>query len=289
MGKSQEIEAWSKVLDNRVEWFSFDYKAIWAYRDLILLLVRRDFTAIYKQTILGPLWHVIQPVLTSLMYMTVFGMVARISTDGVPKILFYMSGVVFWNYFSNCLNSTSNTFVSNAAIFSKVYFPRLCVPISSLIANLISLSIQMSVFFIILAFYWWRGMIFNLHPSALLFPLLILQTALLGLGLGCLISSMTTKYRDLGMVMGFMTQLMMYATPIVYPLSEVSRHVPSNFQWFWHINPMTSVIETMRYSFLGQGTFDVNLVLMSWLITAGIFVAGLIAFHRVEKSFVDTV
>lgn len=285
MNENTSAETWTKTLRSRNGWFDFDLRELWRYRDLIALFVRRDFVAIYKQTILGPLWFLLQPLFSTLIFTVVFGNIARIPTDGLPPILFYLAGIVSWSYFANCLTSTSNTFVANAGIFGKVYFPRLTVPVSVVITNLITFAIQFLLFLAIAAYFYLKGAAVQPNKWILLFPLLLLQMGVLGLGFGILISSMTTKYRDLNMALGFGVQLWMYATPIVYPLSQV----PDKWRWIYTLNPMSAVVETFRYAFLGSGSIQPGQLATSAVVTLVILALGVVMFSRVEKSFMDTV
>ena len=255
------------------------------YKDLLFLFVKRDFISQYKQTILGPLWFFIQPLLTTITFTIIFGNLAKISTDGIPKVLFYMSGITFWNYFADCINKTSTTFVVNQGLFSKVYFPRIIVPFSIIINNLFKFAIQFLLLSGFWLFYFFNTDLIIPNFTLLLLPFLILVMALLGLGIGMIISSLTTKYRDLTFLVSFGVQLLMYASPIVYPLSLLS----SNYKWLLFINPMTSIIETFKYGFLGQGEFDIFWLFYSLLISITIFFIGLFIFNKVEKSFIDTV
>lgn len=279
------VEKWSTVIKSKTGWFDIDLKELWRYRDLMSLFVRRDFVAVYKQTILGPLWFLIQPLFSTVVFTVVFGNIAKIPTDGIPPMLFYMSGIVAWNYFSTCLSSTSNTFVANANIFGKVYFPRMTVPISVVIVNLLTFTIQ---FFLFLGFYFYfevRGV--TLKPSlwVLATPLLVVQMGILGLGMGMLVSSLTTKYRDLTFAVGFGTQLWMYATPIVYPMSQI----PERWQWLFAINPMASIVETFRFAFLGSGSVNPQYLAIGIAMTFLTLFMGIILFNRIEKTFMDTV
>lgn len=278
-------EKWDLIIQPKKRLFEIDLGALWRYRDLIALFVRRDFVSKYKQTILGPLWFVLQPALTTIMFALVFSRIAKISTDGLPPILFYMSGTVAWTYFSTCLNSTSNTFITNANIFGKVYFPRLAVPISIVISTLIQFFIQFALLIIIMGFYWFKGIGFHLNIYILLLPVLILLMALMGLGFGIVISSLTTKYRDLVYLVTFGVQLWMYATPIVYPLSSISE----KYRFWVLLNPLTSVIETFRFALLGSGTFNPFQLLYSTVFAFVIVIIGILLFNRVEKTFIDTV
>lgn len=265
--------------------FEIDLKEIWNYRDLIFLFVKRTFVSQYKQTILGPAWAIIQPLLTTLVFTVVFGGLAGLPTDGIPSFLFYMCGTICWNYFSSNLTVTSNTFVANAAIFGKVYFPRLVLPISTVITNLISFGIQLITFMIFWMIYMLSGS--AIHPNwyMLLFPLLLIQMAMLSLGCGIIISALTTKYRDLAMLVGFGVQLWMYATPIAYS----SALIPEKWIGLYMLNPMTPIIETFRYGFLGAGTVNVMYSMIGWAITLLILVVGVLLFNKVEKTFMDTV
>lgn len=282
---AQEAQ-WTKVIGPKKGWFDINLSNLWNYRDLIMLLVKRDFIAFYKQTILGPLWFLLQPLCTTIVFTIIFGRIAKIPTDGLPQILFYMSGIVIWNYFADCLNKTSDTFVSNAGIFGKVYFPRLAVPVSIVITNLITFAIQFALFLAFLAyFFYYTGSDIRPNLLVLLTPLLLLQMAALGLGLGILISSMTTKYRDLKYVVGFGVQLWMYATPIVYPMSQI----PEKWQWLFALNPMSAIVETVRYAFLGAGAIRPLHLALSLVMTSLVLFAGIVMFSRIEKTFMDTV
>jgi len=278
-------ENWTMEIRPKRNLFDVNLKELWRYRDLIELFVRRDFVARYKQTVLGPLWFIIQPLLTTLMFVVVFGNIAKISTDGLPQILFYLSGLVAWSYFSACLNATSSTFVSNAGIFGKVYFPRLAVPISIVISNLIQFGIQLSIFLLFFAYYLIAG--FDIQPNFYIFlmPVLMLMLAALSLGFGIIISSMTTKYRDLTNLIGFGVQLWMYATPIIYPMSEI----PEKYRLFVILNPVSPIIETFRYSFLGKGIVEWWHLGYSFGFAIVVLFIGILMFNKVEQSFMDTV
>jgi len=278
-------EQWTKVISPKSGWFDLNLANLWNYRDLIMLFVKRDFTALYKQTILGPLWFLLQPLFTTIVFTIIFGKIARISTDGVPQVLFYMSGIVIWNYFADCLNKTSDTFASNAAIFGKVYFPRLTVPVSVVITNLISLAIQSVLFLAFWSYFYLDGSAITISYWVLITPLLLFQMAALGLGLGILISSLTTKYRDLKYVVGFGVQLWMYATPIVYPMSQI----PQKWQWMYAMNPMAAIVETARFAFLGAGSVRPWNLCISFAVTVLILLTGIVLFSRIEKTFMDTV
>lgn len=278
-------ETWDKIIRPRSGWFDVHPGELWRYRDLITLFVWRDFVAIYKQTILGPLWYIIQPLFTTLVFTVVFGNIAQLPTNGLPPFLFYLSGIVVWKYFADCLTSTSSTFISNAHIFGKVYFPRLTVPVSVVISNLIAFGIQFVLFIFFIGYFKISGSAIHPQSALLILPLLVAQLAALGLGFGIIVSSMTTRYRDLTHLVGFGVQLWMFATPIVYPASSV----PDKWKWIFIANPMTPVIENFRYAVLGVGYFDVQNWLISLFSTLCILVLGIILFSKVEKTFMDTV
>jgi lipopolysaccharide transport system permease protein len=278
-------EQWTTIIRPISGWLNFNLAELWRYRDLMALFVRRDFVAVYKQTILGPLWFLIQPLFSTIVFTVIFGKIAQIPTDGLPPVLFYMAGIVSWNYFASCLTTTSNTFIANAVIFGKVYFPRLTVPVSVVIVNLMTFAIQFLLFLCFLFYFYLRGAAIHFSPWILLTPLLLLQMAVLGLGTGILISSLTTKYRDLTFVVGFGSQLWMYATPIVYPMSQI----PERWQWLYALNPMASIIETFRHAFLGSGSVNLQHLAISGGMTLLIFFAGIVLFSRIEKTFMDTV
>lgn len=265
---------------------SFDFKEIWRYRDLILLFVKRNIVVEYKQTILGPLWYLIQPVLTVIMNMVVFGGIAKLSTDGIPQPLFYMAGNICWFYFADCLNQTSSTFISNQSMFGKVYFPRLVVPIATVLSNLLRFCIQLLLFTGIYIFFLMKGAGVSPTPHLLLLPVLILMLAGLGLGFGILVSSMTTKYRDLKVLFTFVVHLWMYATPIVYPLSVVE---DENLLRLIQLNPMTSIIETFKYSTLGEGCFSWLWLCYSMLFMLVLLSLSIVIFNKVQRNFMDTV
>jgi lipopolysaccharide transport system permease protein len=282
----QEEQDWSLEISPKSHLLQLNLRDVWRYRDLLLLMVRRDFVAFYKQTILGPLWFFIQPLLTTLMYLLIFGRIAKLSTDGVPGIVFYLSGVTCWAYFSDSLTKTSDTFIANASIFGKVYFPRLVIPLSIVLSNLIRFGIQLSLFLIVWVWYLFFSDA-HLQPNAalLLLPLLIVLLVLLSLGLGIIFSSLTTKYRDLRFLLSFGIQLAMFATPVVYPLSMA----PAKYKWLLVINPMTGIIETFRYAFLGSGQLHWGYLGYSAAATTLILLLGIVIFNRVEKSFMDIV
>ncbi|MEJ5992824.1 ABC transporter permease [Pedobacter sp. Du54] len=275
------IEAKSAVFDLKL-------KELWAYRDLLGLLVRRDFVSFYKQTVLGPLWFFIQPLFTTIIYTFIFGNLAEISTDGLPKPLFYMAGITAWNYFADCLTKTSTVFKDNSAIFGKVYFPRLIMPLSIVMSNLVRFGVQMILFLLLIAYYYFTGAQFVVTWAIALFPLIVILMALLGLGLGMIISAMTTKYRDLAFLVTFGVQLLMYATTVIYPLSAAIEKYPA-YSWIIEYNPMTPIIETFRYGFLGDGSFSWGSLSYATGMTFIFLIFGIIIFNKVEKTFVDTV
>jgi lipopolysaccharide transport system permease protein len=268
--------------------FDVNLKEIWQYKDLLFLFVRRDFVATYKQTVLGPLWFIIQPIFTTLMFTLIFGKLASIPTDGLPPILFYMCGITCWNYFSESLSKTSNTFTSNSNIFGKVYFPRLIVPISIIISNMVKFVIQGIIFLLVFFYYYLIGANINPNITIAVLPLLLLLMAGLGLGFGILISSLTTKYRDFQFLVVFGVQLFMYATPVVYPLSLAKEKLGS-YSWIAFANPMSSIVEAMKYAFLGQGQFSWYLLLYSFIFMIILLATGVIIFNKVEQNFMDTV
>lgn len=277
---------WTLIIRPQQKLWSVDFKEIWRYRDLIALFVKRNIVIQYKQTILGPLWYIIQPVLTVIMNMVVFGGIAGMSTDGVPQILFYLAGNVCWFYFSDCLNQTSKTFTDNQAMFGKVYFPRMVVPISTVLSNLLRFGIQIGLFVVLYLYYFCVGTTVSPNWYLLLFPVFVLLLAGLGLGFGILVSSMTTKYRDLTILFTFIVQLWMYATPIVYPLSMVPE---GKLRMLILANPMTPVIEAFKYATLGQGYFSWEALGYSFAFMTVLLVVGIVVFNKVQRSFMDTV
>ena len=285
MNHDKKVEIWDSTIQPKSEWFNIPFGEIYRYRDLIYLFVKRDFVTFYKQTILGPLWYIIQPLVNSVIFTIIFNKVAKIPTDGIPPFLFYMAGTVTWGYFAACLTETSNTFVANREIFGKVYFPRMTVPIAIVITGLLQFIIQFVIFLGFLLYYWSQGA--QVAPTIMVFalPLLLLQMAILGLGMGVLISSLVTKYRDLTFAMGFAVQLWMYITPVVYPLAQV----PEQYRIFYVLNPMVSIVESFRGAFLGVSTIEPNHILISIMVTLGIFFIGVVLFSRIEKTFMDTV
>jgi lipopolysaccharide transport system permease protein len=283
--ESTTQSSWDLVIEPQQHLLAIPVAEIWKYRDLLLLMVRRDFVSLYKQTILGPLWFIIQPLLTTVVFTIIFGNIAKISTDGLPHILFYMSGITCWNYFAECLTKTSETFTKNADVFGKVYFPRIIMPLSIVISNLLKFSIQFVLFGVFCVWFFATGAAIHLTPAVFLFPALVLIMATLGLGLGMIISSLTTKYRDLRFLLQFAVQLLMYATPIIYPVSTL----PEKYRWLILSNPMTSVVETFRYAFLGAGNFNIANLIYSGTVAVIVLAVGTVIFNRVEKTFMDTI
>lgn len=282
----KDTEHWDSIIQPKAKLLDLNLKEVWRYRDLLWLFVKRDFTAQYKQTVLGPLWHFIQPIFTTLMFLFIFGKVANIPTDGIEAIPFYMSGIAIWNYFSSCLAATSNTFVGNAGIFGKVYFPRLVTPLSTVMSNMVKFGIQFILLLAVLIFYGIRDQHFYFGVSWLLIPLLVLMMAGMGLGLGIIISSLTTKYRDFNVLIGFAVQLLMYATPVAYPLSYLKQK--SYAHWIaW--NPLAPIVEAFRYAIFGKGSLDVAGLLYSGGFIVIVVFIGMLMFSKVERSFMDTV
>ena len=281
----QQQTHWDLTIKPHSKWYHLRIKEIFKYKDLLFLFVKRDFVSIYKQTILGPLWFFLQPIITAITFTVIFGNLAKISTDGLPQILFYMCGITLWNYFADTLTKTADTFSSNANIFGKVYFPRMIVPLSVVVSNLIKLAIQFLLFLGIWIYYLLQSDLIHPNKMLALIPFLIILIGFMALSFGVIISSLTTKYRDLKFLVTFGIQIMMYASPIVYPLSIV----PEKYKWIIIANPVTSIIETFKYAFLGVGEFSWLYLGYSTLFTIILFMIGLVIFHRVEKSFMDTV
>jgi lipopolysaccharide transport system permease protein len=281
------MEKYTLIITPHHKLWHVDFKEIWRYRDLITLFVKRNIIVQYKQTILGPLWYIIQPVLTVIMNMVVFGGIAKMSTDGIPQPLFYMAGNVCWFYFSDCLNQTSTTFTANQSMFGKVYFPRLVVPISTVLSNLLRFGIQLCLFVALYLYFFCQGANVNVNVIVIvLLPVLVMMLAGLGLGFGILISSMTTKYRDLTVLFSFIVQLWMYATPIVYPMSMVTS---DKLRTIIMLNPMTSIIEAFKYATLGEGYFSWLALGYSFAFMSVLLLFGIVIFNRVQRSFMDTV
>lgn len=278
---------WTTVIKPKASLFSVDFNELWQYRDLYRMFVKRNIVVCYKQTILGPLWFLVQPIMTTIMFMVVFGGIAKISTDGLPQPLFYLAGICLWTYFAESLNQTSNTFTENANMFGKVYFPRLVVPLATVTSNLVRLGIQMGLFFLVFAYY----LIFTDVPicpnlCALLTPVLVLLIAALSLGFGVLFSSLTTKYRDLSFLLSFVVQLWMYASPVIYPLSTVE---DSRLKMFMQANPLTSIMETFKFGMLGVGEFSWAALGYTAGFAAFILAIGVIVFNKIQRTFMDTV
>ena len=271
-------------------WFDLPVKELFRYKDLILLFVKRDFVSLYKQTVLGPAWAVIQPFLTTIVFSLVFGSIAGLAPEGVPSFLFYLSGTVIWTYFANCLTRTSDTFIANAAILGKVYFPRLVMPVSTVLSKLIDFSIQYGFFLIFLVIYGLTGAAIRPNWLILLTPLLLLQLAMLSLGCGVIISAATTKYRDLRMLVSFGVQLWMYASPVAYDMFSMSAFAPGGkYYSLYMLNPATPIVNLFRYAYLGLGQVDWQSYGISWAVTCCLLFAGIVLFSRVEKTFMDTV
>jgi lipopolysaccharide transport system permease protein len=282
----QELsEKWDLHIKPKAYLFSINIRELIEYKDLILMFVKRDFSSLYKQTILGPLWFFIQPLLTTITFTFVFGHLAGLSTDGIPKPLFYMAGITAWGYFSECLNKTSTIFRDNSNLFGKVYFPRLIMPITIVISNLFKFGIQLAMFILLIIYYYIIGAKFQFSYFILLFPIIVLYMAMIGLGLGMIISALTTKYRDLSFLITFGVQLFMYVTPVIYPLSNF----PNKFKFLIKLNPLTGIIELFKRGFLGTGYFTFNLFIYSTISSLVILFLGVIIFNKVEKNFIDIV
>jgi len=289
MQQQQSPAKWDTVIRPRNGWFDIDFKGLMKYRDLIMLMVKRNFTVLYKQTILGPAWVVIQPLLTTLVFTVIFGKVAGLPTDGMPMFVFYMGGNVCWNYFSNCLINTSNTFIKNSDIFGKVYFPRLCMPFATIITELINFFVQFALFLIVVIYY--ASKLNSIHPNwelIALTPLLLIQLGILGLGFGIIVSALTTKYRDLAMLVSFGVHLWMYATPVTYSTSMIAEKYPQ-MMGFYMLNPITPIIELFRAAYLGTEIYSYGYNLQSVIVTIVVFLIGVVLFSRIEKTFMDTV
>ncbi len=278
-------EQWDIIIKPKRGLFSLNLSQVYHYRDLLFLFVKRDVITVYKQTILGPIWFFVQPILTMLIYMFVFGNIAKLSTDGIPQPLFYLTGIIIWNYFSECFNQTSDTFTKNANLFGKVFFPRLVVPLSKIIAGLIKFFIQFGLFLVVFFYYLFKGS--NVHPSYLiiLLPLLLFLMAGMGLGFGLIFSSLTTKYKDLKFLIQFGVQLLMYASPVIYPLSSI----PEKHRFWLEINPLTHVLEAFKTTFLGSGVLSINGLIYSTIFTLVILFIGTVIFNKTEQKFMDTV
>lgn len=277
-------QQWTETIESKHSLFDLNLKEVWRYKDLVYMFVKRDFVSSFKQTILGPIWFFINPIFTTVVYIIVFGNIAKLSTDGAPKILFYLAGITLWNYFSSCLNATSTVFTANAGIFGKVYFPRLAMPISIVLSNLMRFGVQMGLFLLIFLYYLVKG---EVQPNwwILATPFLILLMAMFALGAGMIFSSLTTKYRDVQMLLSFGITLYMYATPVIYPISSLR----GIFKTLAFYNPLTGIFECFKYAWLGVGDFNVKMLLISSAIIILILAVGTIVFNKVEKSFMDTV
>lgn len=275
---------WTEIIVPKDNFFKVNVAEVWRYRDLLLMLVHRDFVTYFKQTILGPIWFFVSPIMTTIIYVIVFGNIAEISTDGIPQIAFYLAGVTLWNYFSTCLNDTATVFSKNATMLGKVYFPRLIMPLSIVVSKLMQFGIQIALFFAVVIYFWVSR---KIEPNiwALLSPFLILLLALLSLGLGMIFSSLTVKYRDMVQLLTFGVSLLMYATPVIYPVSTI----PEKYKFLILSNPLTSIFEAFKYGFLGVGDFSFWSLAYSTLVTLIIFILGVFIFNRVEKTFMDTI
>ena len=278
-------QSWTEEIKSQNTLFSINFKEVWHYRDLLLMLVKRDYVTFYKQTILGPIWFFIQPLMTTVVYLVLFGQIAKLSTDGAPQIAFYLAGITIWNYFSEALTKTSTVFKDNANLFGKVYFPRLIMPLAIVCSGLMKFAIQFGLFIAVVLYFTFINP--KIHPNlwVLITPFLVLLMATFALGLGMVFSSLTTKYKDLVFLLTFGIQLFMYATPVVYPTSAM----PTKFAWLLHINPLTGIFECFRYAYLGTGSFQPMDLLISTLLIGILFFIGIVIYNKVEKSFMDTV
>ena len=279
-----QIQDWDSVIQSQSSLFDLRLKELWHYRDLLALFVKRDFVTVYKQTLLGPLWFFIQPILTTITFTIIFGEIAQLKTDGAPKVVFYMAGITLWNYFSSCLTSVSSVFNTNASIFGKVYFPRLIMPLTIVISNLMKFGVQFLLFLCFVIYFALRGQI-QINLWVLLTPCIIVLMALISMGIGLILSAMTTKYKDLTQLISFGVQLFMYATPVIYPTSSV----PDSYAWIMNLNPLVCLFDYMRYAYLGVGHFHIGLLVYPTFFAAGILAIGVLVFNRVQKTFMDTV
>ena len=282
---SEEDKTWDLIIEPNSGLLKLNLKEVWRYRDLLGMFVKRDFVSFYKQTVLGPLWFFIQPIFTTMVFAFVFGNLAGLSTDGLPPYLFYLSGITAWNYFSDCLTKTSTVFKDNANLFGKVYFPRLIMPLSIVVSNLVRFGVQLVLFLVFMLYFGFQGNDFSVTYALLLFPVLVLLMALLGLGLGLIITAMTTKYRDLSFLITFGVQLLMYGTTVIYPLSAA----PEKYRYLIELNPMTGIIEAFRFAFLGQGNLTIASLTYSGLFAIAAALIGIIIFNKTERSFIDTI
>ena len=288
MKNTQESQNWDLIIKGHTSLFDIKFNDLWRYRDLLLMFVKRDFVSFYKQTILGPLWFFIQPIFTTLVFTFVFGNLAGISTDGLPQELFYLAGITSWNYFSDCLTKTSTVFKDNANIFGKVYFPRLIMPLSIIVSNLVRFGVQLLLLLFMMGYFYFfvEGAHFTVTSALILFPILLLLMALLGLGIGLIITAITTKYKDLTFLVSFGVQLLMYATTVIYPLSYARE---KGYGTIVELNPMTGIIEAFRFAFLGKGEFTFWSIGYSALVTIIVLFFGILIFNKTEKNFVDTI
>ncbi|SHG07119.1 lipopolysaccharide transport system permease protein [Flavobacterium segetis] len=284
----QKNTTWLFEITPKNKFFTLNLKEVWQYRDLLFLFVKRDVVTMYKQTVLGPLWYLIQPLFTSITFTIIFNNLAGISTGTVPPFLFNLAGITIWNYFTACLTGTSNTFGSNAGIFGKVYFPRLIVPISIVVSNLIKFGIQFFIFVVFYIYYFVQGAAISLNPAVLFFPLLIVLMGILGLGLGMFISSLVTKYRDFSYLINFGVQLLMYVSAVMYPLALIEEKIP-NYAWLVHYNPLAYIIETTRFMLLNVGEISILGLTYTTIVTVVLLLIGILIFNKTEKSFIDTV
>lgn len=277
-------ENWDLVIEEKSNPFHLNLKEVWHYRDLLQLFVKRDFVTTYKQTILGPLWFFIQPLLTTITFTIIFGNVAKLSTDGAPQTAFYMAGITLWTYFSNCLTNVTNVFNTNASIFGKVYFPRLIMPLTIIVSNLMKFAIQYVLFICFVIYFYFKGLV---YPNYWIFltPIIIIIMAFMAMGLGLILSSMTTKYKDLNQLITFGLQLLMYATPVIYPSSSI----PDRYKGIMYLNPMSALFDYLRYAYLGIGNFEISNLIYPLVFTIIILAIGTIIFNKVQKTFMDTV
>lgn len=278
-------QQWTEEIKSQDSLFSINFKELWHYRDLLLMLLKRDFITFYKQTILGPIWFFVQPILTTLIYVLLFGQIAKLSTDGTPQIAFYLAGITIWNYFSEALTKISTVFKDNAAVMGKVYFPRLIMPLSIIVSGLMKFAIQFALFIVVVLYYSFVEI--RIHPNiwVLMTPFLLLLMAAFSLGLGMIFSSLTTKYKDLVFLLTFGIQLFMYATPVVYSVTSI----PEQYQWIINVNPLTGIFECFRYGYLGSGNFRPSSLIFSSITISILLIVGTVVFNKVEKSFMDTV
>lgn len=284
MKEYKEVDEWDSVIQSQTSLFDLKLKELWHYRDLLVLFVRRDFVTVYKQTILGPLWFFIQPILTTITFTIIFGNVAQLSTDGAPKLVFYMAGITLWNYFSTCLTSVASVFNANAGIFGKVYFPRLIMPLTIVVSNLMKFGVQFVMFLIFVFYFYFKEQI-NPNSWILLTPFVIVLMAVISMGIGLILSSMMTKYKDLNQLISFGIQLFMYATPVIYPSSSI----PEKYLWVMQLNPLVGLFDYMRYAYLGVGEFQLSSLFYPTGFAVVILALGVLVFNKVQKTFMDTV